>query len=307
MRGLGILGGMNYKVLLIDNGVTVQKIVALSLDKSQYSGLFAGSKDDAKKMILDQKPDLILVSDRATGIEWQRFPKEVETWLGIKSVAPPMILLASGEIKEAKHYKGVLQKPFTPQALLEMISQALASPMSSASVEEDRIQNLMEETGEQEAAVAVNAFLLNEESESEGIMNENLKDTRNVRSSARDRLESLWEVTENPQSPVITPSRTESVSDLWGPVTPAADYSSQNANPSEAEPEILRTSDSLAYKSLLENQVQQQLESQNVHEMVEKVLARLLPPLVERLVQERLDQLLAEQERDKDSSYPMKI
>jgi CheY-like chemotaxis protein len=56
---------MNLKVLLIDSGVTVQKIVALSLDKSKYSGLFVASKEEAKKQILEQKPDLVLVSDRA--------------------------------------------------------------------------------------------------------------------------------------------------------------------------------------------------------------------------------------------------
>jgi hypothetical protein len=69
----------------------------------------------------------------------------------------------------------------------------------------------------------------------------------------------------------------------------------------ESDP-VLSTEESVAYKSLLENQVQQKLEAHNLTEMVEKVLARLLPPLVERLVQERLDQLMAEQEQEGASS-----
>jgi FKBP-type peptidyl-prolyl cis-trans isomerase (trigger factor) len=77
--------------------------------------------------------------------------------------------------------------------------------------------------------------------------------------------------------------------------------------PVDSEPQILRTEESLAYKSLLENQVQQKLESQNLNEMVEKVLARLLPPLVERLVQERLDQLLTEQEQDLDPNQDIRL
>ncbi|MFM8269068.1 MAG: hypothetical protein ACKN9V_02675, partial [Pseudomonadota bacterium] len=89
---------------------------------------------------------------------------------------------------------------------------------------------------------------------------------------------------------------------LWGGGAPSLSKESNPAPFESPEPEtqILRTEESLAYKSLLENQVQQKLESQNLNEMVEKVLARLLPPLVERLVQERLDQLLTEQEQEMD-------
>jgi hypothetical protein len=124
-------------------------------------------------------------------------------------------------------------------------------------------------------------------------------------------LENLWE---SPAAPVVNPEtrpQTESVSDLWGGGSSSSSFMESQSQtphaPVDSEPQILRTEESLAYKSLLENQVQQKLESQNLNEMVEKVLARLLPPLVERLVQERLDQLLTEQEQDLDPNQDIRL
>ncbi|NBX76411.1 MAG: hypothetical protein EBQ92_07640 [Proteobacteria bacterium] len=299
---------MNHKVLLIDSGVTVQKIVALSLDKSKYSGLFVASKEDAKKQILEQKPGLVLVSDRAAGIEWQRFPKEVETWLGREGKMPAMVLLASGDIREAKHYQAVLQKPFTPQSLQDVLdglvnkekNAELSSNNLSNKLNSERFDQLFQDAEAEEitsTGMAVNLDLTSAEEQ------------RPV-TNAREQLENLWE---SPAAPVVAPEtrpQTESVSDLWGGSSSSSIIESQNQTPrfpSDSEPQILRSEESLAYKSLLENQVQQKLESQNLNEMVEKVLARLLPPLVERLVQERLDQLLTEQEQDLDPNQNIRL
>ena len=288
---------MNHKILLIDSGVTVQKIVALSLDKTKYSGLFVATKDDAKKQILEQKPSLVLVSDRASGIEWQRFPKEVEAWLGPTGQAPAMVLLASGDVREAKHYQGVLQKPFTPQALQDLldglinkergIEPSAASP--SMNRQSEHLNQMFREAEEEEPTG--HGFNLN--------VDLPLDEKHPTMTKAREKLENLWDTPVTPFVAQEVRPQAESVSDLWGGGDNAASLSSQSlstAKPAEEESQILRTEDSLAYKSLLENQVQQKLESQNLGEIVEKVLARLLPPLVERLVQERLDQLMIEQE-----------
>lgn len=276
---------MDQKILLIDSGITVQKIVALSLDKSKYSGLYAGNKEEAKKMVLEQNPQLILVSDRAQGVEWQRFPKEVEAWLGRSGQVPPIILLASGEVREAKHYQGVLQKPFTPQALEDMVASVLGSQVMPLQGGQDLNR-------------------LFEDSEKEDVTTSHIKESL----TSRERLESLWEApptTEASPEPV----GTESISELWGNSMATSETRSKETTSiaNEMPSEILRTEESLAYKSLLENQVQQQLESQNLTEMVEKVLSRLLPPMVERLVQERLDQLLKQQEDESSDSQQYRL
>lgn len=290
---------MNHKVLLIDSGVTVQKIVALSLDKSKYSGLFVASKEEAKKQILEQKPSLVLVSDRAGGIEWQRFPKEVETWLGRGGQVPAMVLLASGDIREAKHYQAVLQKPFTPQALQDVLDGLINKEKNAGQSLSSYSQLFQEAETEDETSGGLSLnFDLNSENE------------QKPATTARQQLENLWD--NSPAPSVIVPEpkpyQSETVADLWGG-NPTAEVSTKHDSQDvkESEPQILRTEESLAYKSLLENQVQQKLEAQNLSDIVEKVLARLLPPLVERLVQERLDQLLTEQEQDTDLNRNIRL
>jgi len=277
---------MDQKILLIDSGITVQKIVALSLDKSKYSGLYAGNKEEAKKMILEQNPQLILVSDRAQGVEWQRFPKEVEAWLGRNGQVPPIVLLASGEVREAKHYQGILQKPFTPQALEDMVASVLGSQTMPLQGGQDLNQ-------------------LFEDSEKEDVTISHIKQSL----TSRERLESLWEAPPTAETLSQPAASTESISELWGSpmATDEARSKETSSTDNEMPSEILRTEESLAYKSLLENQVQQQLESQNLSEMVEKVLSRLLPPMVERLVQERLDQLLKQQEEESSDSQQYRL
>lgn len=299
---------MNQKILLIDSGITVQKIVALSLDKDKYSGLIASSKEEAKRIILEQSPDLVLVSDRFEGVEWQRFPKEVETWVGAGGVLPKFVLLASRHVSEAKHYHGILNKPFTPQALQEMVSNQLTPSSMPDSKEMNSIsaklnQTIIEEVEREEITMTGAPGFLNDvpvmEPKSEPA------------SSAREKLESLWDAPQVPSAPLETMSRGESVSDLWGTGTVLEQPNRPSKKEESSKPtqaaEILDVEESLAYKSLLENQVQQQLETQNLHEIVEKVLAKLLPPMVERLVQTRLDQLLKEQEQEFEQSQNLHL
>jgi hypothetical protein len=212
---------------------------------------------------------------------------------------PAMVLLASGDIREAKHYQAVLQKPFTPQTLQDVLDGLINKEKNSELTSNNLSNKLNSQPFNQ----------LFQDVEGDEIMSTG-EEQRPV-TNAREQLENLWE---SPAAPVIsseTRPQTESVSDLWGGSSGSSSLmESHNQTPSapmDSEPQILRTEESLAYKSLLENQVQQKLESQNLNEMVEKVLARLLPPLVERLVRERLDQLLTEQEQDLDPNQDIRI
>jgi len=296
---------MIQQILLIDNGVTVQKIVALSLDKARFNPLFAVSKEEAKQIIMEKRPNLLLVSDRLEGLEWQRFPKEVETWLGRGAVLPKMILITAEENREARHYQGVLRKPFTPQSLKEVIASQLSGEKrtvlgktlneTQSPQERERLEGIYNDASLEEVTLP-SATLNSLDNLEEPIMNLESNKNRANGSIAREKLESLWEDTSKPIAPIETTIRSESVSELWGTGVSASSGLSQDLSPKK-ETEILTTEDSLAYKSLLENQVQQQIETQNINEIVEKVLSRILPPMVERVIQERLDRLMQEQDQ----------
>lgn len=299
---------MKKKILLLDSGVTVQKIVALSLDKENVTTFFATTKEEGKRIILSEKPDLVLVSDRLNGLEWSSFPKEVETWVGLSGPVPQMVLLASGQVENPKHYFDVLSKPFTPQNLQDLVNRIFVSETSV--VENTSVTKLNMLFGDLEGEAITSSQILNlnlekEEEEEEEEAGE-LHSTVTPAPSTRNQLEDLWSSAPEPStdSEKVGSPRVESVSDLWGVTEPEAP-STMRDQKGELEPEpapVLSTEESVAYKSLLENQVQQKLEAHNLTEMVEKVLARLLPPLVERLVQERLDQLMTEQEQEGSSS-----
>lgn len=288
---------MKTKILLLDGGVTVQKIVALSLDKNDYATYFATNKEEGKRIILSEKPDLVLVSDRLQGLEWSSFPKEVETWLSREEALPAMVLLASGQVENAKHYQDTLMKPFTPHDLQAMLKRVFSSSTPSESLNE--VNQLFEESAEE--SLTASHISLVEENQAP------LKS-----SETRNQLENLWQESGETESRPArvqnsSSSPVESISDLWGVGSPS---NLSHSHPEESlsedtSEELLSTEESVAYKSLLENQVQQKLEAQNLNEMVEKVLARLLPPLVERLVQERLDQLMAEQEQEANADLSL--
>lgn len=234
---------MKTHILLIDESLTVQKVVALTLEKSAYTVHFAVNRKEAGRLIVENTPHLILVSDQVKDLNAATFPKEVETWLKRNHDLPPMILITSHDIKEMRHYAGVLRKPFAPQVLKAVVeSHAKIAP------------------GETIAPPPVDDF---EEERLEKAFNHRFSDEAQL------------------------------VNETFGQTSQA---------PVPLRDNVLNLEESMAYKTTLENQVQSQLEGRDLDAVVDKLLDRILPPIVERLVQERLDLLLREQEKGVDSN-----
>ncbi len=114
---------MKSRILLIDESLTVQKVVSLTLDKDSYDLAFAKNRREAITEIKERTPQLILLSDQMKELKASHFPKEVEAWLGRDHELPKSVLITSQNISEMKHYVAVLKKPFTPGALEEVVSQ----------------------------------------------------------------------------------------------------------------------------------------------------------------------------------------
>lgn len=248
---------MKNQILLVDESLTVQKVVSLTLDKTKYSVSYARFRAEAIKQIVENLPEVILISDQVKDINITSFPKEVEAWLGRDHDLPAIILITGQNLQEVRHYTAVLKKPFTPQMLQSLVSAHISRPDSlpqfsaqvpsvSEDFEDRRLQNAFND-----------AF--NDE---------------------KDLVRATFENQErNPDMQKPSGQRMESPGDLWGVGK-------------QKPPELLDAEDSMAYKAQLETQVRNQLEQQDLEELVQKALGQLLPPIVERLVQERLDQLM---------------
>ncbi len=264
---------MRQKILLLDDSVTVQKVVSLSLDKNRYQLLIARNRTEASRFIVDENPEIILVSDQVSDVDSSTFPKEVETWLGRTHNIPPMVLITADNINEAKHYKAVLKKPFTPQTLTALIhinaetAHAVPEPLwdkpkamhnFADDFEDQKLQKVFNDTFSEESRLVDETFSV-DEAEAVTIIKEPKKS-------------SLWST---------EPTKKEK---------PVA----QEHSP------ILTSQDSMAYKARLDSEVEQRLDKENLNDVVDRVLQKMLPPIVEKLVTERLDKLLAEQDKAMD-------
>jgi DNA-binding response OmpR family regulator len=258
---------MKKKILLLDESLTVQKVVALTLDRERFAIMNAKSRSEAMKMVLDSPPDILLVSDQVAGVAAVHFPKEVEAWAGRDRVAPALILITAADISEQRGYAAVLKKPFAPQALQNAVNEALPGETGHRSdeVEELRMQKVFNEAFSDEAKLVSETF------ESEIEESEATLLTIPVPSSKGSRK---------------PPPAVESVAGLWG-----------KASDAESHPqEVLSPGESAAYKGELEKQVTLQLEKYDLEDVVHRILQKVVPPIVERLATERLDQLLKDNE-----------
>lgn len=260
-------------ILLVDDSVTVQKVLSLTLDKQRYHLKFATSRAELMKMFLDEPVQLVLLSDQIADIQWSSFPKEVEAWLGRVDNVPPFVLITHRDIKDARNYAAVLKKPFSPDALRSAVENSI-KPM--------------------DAAAFIRASKVTAEGDSfEQVFNHRFHDeTDLVRATLRTEptmmeddvnSDALWEEDQEKTQQQETK-------------TMQAPSQHQPALKPKAK-DILNSEDSMAYKIQLESQVESDLKTHNLMEAVDKVLARMVPPIVERLVQERLDKLLKEQEQ----------
>ncbi len=271
---------MKKNVLLIDESLTVQKVVALTLDRQRYNVQNAKSRSEAMKVILDTPPDLILVSDQVASINASSFPGEVESWAGKDRQMPPLVLITSQDITEFGRYVSVLKKPFSPQALQAVVAQyaavdSAAQILSETPDTESRMQKIFHESFNDEADLVRQTFQNEYESEEKTLLNIP-QQNKNQHQSAPPRK---------------TP---ESAAELWGVADPKAHL--QGGGQEEEEPGIavMNSEDSMVYKAALESQIERFLRSQDLEAMVMRVVEKMVPPIIEKVARERLDRLLQE-------------
>ena len=286
---------MKKHILLIDESVTVQKVVCLTLDHAHFKVIFAKSKQEALQQIQENVPDLILVSDQVSGVT-SSFPKEVEAWLGRQTrIIPPCILISSREeTKDGRHYSAILKKPFSPQHLKEMVSGLLKEKVVGEGVtagsddpevfSDDRgLHDLFDETFNDEEKLASETFQLQRSSEQSARSEMNSPDLLNIseieendgwREGVRVRKPDLGAAV--PKNESQTVRRTDSAT-LW-----------------------TKTSQSQKDESLdqasVENQINLLLNSRDLTPIIDRILEKMIPPIVEKMVNERLDHLLKDSE-----------
>ena len=260
---------MKKHILLLDESVTVQKVVSLTLDHAHFTVVFAKSKKEALEQIQQVVPDLVLVSDQIPG-GTSSIPKELEAWLGraTRSVPPCILISSRKDTSEARHYAGVLIKPFTPPQLKALVSELLKEdteielkPATSGSgdPEEQRLQGLFDQTFSDEDTLVSETFQL------QGNPLKRAADSTPGLSGAGLEESDGWRETTQGGAPLWTKLSHDKVSEK------------------PAQP-------------ILEKQIQLLLNSKDLTPIIDRILEKMIPPIVEKMVNERLDHLLKDSE-----------
>lgn len=247
------------KILLVDDSVTVQKVVSLTLDKSRYALSYAKSRLEAIKLIHEVSFDLVLVSDKTSELTAGTFPSEVEVALRGRP-GPPMVWVTTQELNQMHGFAGVLKKPFTPQDLKVIVGELTEEEIQERRLggpgdpEEERLAKMFNETFSDESR----------------LVSETLKDSPSPPSEDSRMRPNGWEARVWAEA---TPAKTENGDSLWG-------------TRSVTKPDLQ------AMESKLESELGPRLD-----EALDRWLLKRVPPIVERLVHERLDKLLLEAEK----------
>lgn len=116
-------------VLIVDDEAPIREMIAVALEMADYRCLEAGNVKDAHTLIIDQKPDLILLDwmlPGASGIEFARRLKRDE------STGEIPIIMLTAKADEDNKIQGLevgaddyITKPFSPRELVARLKAVL--------------------------------------------------------------------------------------------------------------------------------------------------------------------------------------
>ncbi|MES2822222.1 MAG: phosphate regulon transcriptional regulator PhoB [Pseudomonadota bacterium] len=126
----------NRKILIVDDESAIRDMLRVALEMAEYDCLEASNAQDAHAIIIDEKPDLILLDwmmPNTSGIELARRLKRDEVTANI----PIVMLTAKGE--EDNKIQGLeigaddyITKPFSPRELIARLKAVLRRSNTSA-------------------------------------------------------------------------------------------------------------------------------------------------------------------------------
>jgi DNA-binding response OmpR family regulator len=118
------------KILVVDDEKNLLALVCLHLRMAGYEPLFAEDGDNALKLAVEQKPDLIILDLMLPKIDGWEVCKQIRALPEIGSM-PIIMLTARGDIEDKlKSFElgadDYVTKPFSPKELVARVNRVLA-------------------------------------------------------------------------------------------------------------------------------------------------------------------------------------
>ncbi|MCO6428386.1 phosphate regulon transcriptional regulator PhoB [Nitrosomonas communis] len=130
---------MAATILIVEDEPAIQELISYNLRNAGYAVLCAGSAEQAKDMVNDVLPDLVLLDwmlPNISGIEFARMLRQ-----GIRTKMVPIIMLTA-RVEESDKVTGLeigaddyIIKPFSPRELIARIKAVLRRRLPEASDE----------------------------------------------------------------------------------------------------------------------------------------------------------------------------
>jgi DNA-binding response OmpR family regulator len=139
---------MKEKLLIVDDSVTIQKIVAMAFENENMVVQGASNGKEALEKLKDFHPDIIITDVDMPGIDGFEVSRKIREQEAFKSV--PILLLTSDfeEFNEALFKRSLasdhLSKPFKSEKIVEKVHQLLDSSAENSSEQLDDTQSIKE-------------------------------------------------------------------------------------------------------------------------------------------------------------------
>ncbi len=119
----------NKQVLIVDDEPAIREMIAVALEMADYDYLEAGDAREAHSMIVDKKPDLILLDWMLPGVSGIEFARRLKRDQNTSEI--PLIMLTA-KTEEDNKVQGLevgaddyITKPFSPRELVARLKAVL--------------------------------------------------------------------------------------------------------------------------------------------------------------------------------------
>lgn len=117
---------MKKKILVFDDDESIVDVLSIILKEEGYLVLPATNGEDALSLIIQNRPDLILLDIMMSGMDGRIFSKKIKRIKGVKSI--PIIIISANAKTEsiAREIKAVdfIIKPFELSEVIEKVKKA---------------------------------------------------------------------------------------------------------------------------------------------------------------------------------------
>jgi CheY-like chemotaxis protein len=296
-----ILGGflLNKKIIVVDESITLQKVISLILKKEAYSLKFFTKGATALKAIMEEKPDLVIADVSAEDLNGYKLGEKLHENFETKDI--PLILTHSSfiEIDDEMYKKSgaqsIISKPFDEKYFIKIVRKFL-----------EKIENPYEDKGD-------GFFLMEEDEKIEEIgvpdveektdLND-LDDILNIKETKEDENSENKENKTIEEPSIIDDSvNTENLSDEEAERLLREFNLKENndgtinfdaTNPSIEKERIDEVSDIWEEEKGVEGDVpvKRNVDDKMLEDVVREEVRKVLPNIVEKIVKEELDKII---------------